>query len=95
MPGVDWIPGVVHLKMACQLVTGDIKGALKTNANFFQECPGVSQVTSLALLAAGKKETALETQKKCLETINNAANGIPVFGHVKGKLAVGENYSDN
>ena len=93
MPGVDWIPGVAQLKTVCQLVTGDFKGAATTHVNFCQECPGMSQLFSLALLATGDKEAALETQKKCLGTINNVANGIPVVGHVKGKLAVVEQYS--
>lgn len=36
-------------------------------------------------LVAGNVDGAVETQKKCLRTINDVANGIPVIGHVKGK----------
>lgn len=86
MPGVDWIPGVSQLKSAVQLITGDVEGAARTQENFAKECPVVSQVTSAVQVIAGDTDGALETQKRCLGTINNVANGIPVVGHVKGKL---------
>ena len=87
MPGGDWIPGFAQLKSLGQLVTGDAEGAAQTQKNFFRECPGVSQVTSVAQLAAGDADGALETQKRCFGTVNNVANGIPVVGHVKGKIS--------
>ncbi|XP_012279076.1 uncharacterized protein LOC105698984 [Orussus abietinus] len=92
MPGIDWIPGVSQVKALAQAVTGDTEGAMKTMENFCRECPGVSQVTSVVQLAAGDAEGALETQKICLGTVNNVANGIPVIGHAKGIIhhAVGD-----
>ncbi|XP_014214078.1 uncharacterized protein LOC106643444 [Copidosoma floridanum] len=97
MPGVDWIPGVSQLKATLQAVTGDTEGAKRTMVNFVRECPGVSQVTSVVQLAAGDAEGALETQKICLGTVNNVANGIPVVGHVKGAIhhAVGDHEGGN
>jgi hypothetical protein len=49
----------------------------KTQQDFIQQCPVVSQVTSIVQLVSGDKSGALETQKKCLGTINSAANSIP------------------
>ena len=71
---------------------GDFDGAKITQQDFIQQCPVVSQVTSIVQLISGDESGALETQKKCLGTINNAANSIPGIGHVKGfvHLAVGD-----
>ncbi|XP_017886517.1 uncharacterized protein LOC108628834 [Ceratina calcarata] len=97
MPGIDWIPGVSHVKSLVQAVTGDTEGAARTMENFHKECPIVSQVTSIVQLAAGDAEGALETQKRCLGTVNNVANGIPVIGHAKGLVhhAVGDHEGGN
>lgn len=84
MPGPDWIPVVSQVKSLVQAVTGDVKGARKTQENFSRECPIVSQVRSVVELAAGDKEAALDTQLRCLGTVNNVADGLPVVGHVKG-----------
>lgn len=62
----------------------DFEGARETTRNFVQECPGVSQMTSVVQLSTGDVDGALETQKKCLGTVNNVANGIPGIGHAKG-----------
>lgn len=85
MPGIDWIPGVSQVKSLAQAITGDFEGAAKTAENFTRECPVVSQITSAVQLAAGDIDGAIETQKICLGTVNNVANGIPVVGHVKGE----------
>lgn len=97
MPGVDWIPGVSQLKSIVQLATGDVDGALNTQANFLQECPVVAQGTSVVQLCTGDSSGALETQRRCLGTVNNVANGVPVIGHIKGVIhhAVGDHDGGN
>ena len=84
MPGVDWIPGVSHLKAGIQLITGDVEGAGRTMKNFHQECPVVSQLVAGAALVAGDEEFAKETWDKGVGTVNNMLNSTPVVGHVKG-----------
>lgn len=86
MPGIDWIPGVSQIKAAAQLLTGDVDGALRTQENFFRECPIASQVTSVVQVFAGDVDGAVETQRRCLGTVNNVTNSIPVVGHAKGFL---------
>ena len=84
MPGIDWIPGLAQVKTLAQLVTGDVQGALRTNLNFCRECPLVSPAYSVCQVIDGDTDGAWETQKICLGTVNNFANGLPVVGHVKG-----------
>uniref|UniRef100_A0AC34FH74 Uncharacterized protein n=1 Tax=Panagrolaimus sp. ES5 TaxID=591445 RepID=A0AC34FH74_9BILA len=86
MPGADWIPVVSQIKSIVQLCAGDEDGFRKTNENFVKECPIVSQVTSVVQLIGGDADGALETQKKCLGTLNNVANGVPLIGHIKGGI---------
>jgi len=82
----DWIPGVSQLKSICQLVTGDVEGAARTQENFVRECPVVSQSVALGQLIAGDEDGAKETWDRGVGTISNVANGIPVVGHVKGEF---------
>ena len=80
------LPGISQLKSIVQLATGDVNGALKTQEDFFQTCPVVSQVTGCVQLITGNEEAAGETFKKGLDTINSIANSIPVVGHLKAAV---------
>lgn len=44
MGSVNSIPVVAQVKIAAQLISGDIAGAEQTNRDFNQQCPGISQV---------------------------------------------------
>lgn len=83
---MDWFPVVSQVKSLVQVISGDTEGARQTQENFSKQCPIVSQTRSLVELGLGKKEAAGNTQKEFLGTVNNVANGIPVFGHVKGAI---------
>ena len=74
MPGLNWVPGLSQLKSVCQLVTGDVVGAAKTQEDFFRECPVLSQVTGTVQAIAGDTEGAQETFNRGLTTINNVVN---------------------
>ena len=81
---MNWLPGISQLKSVVQLATLDFEGAAKTQKDFFQQCPIVSQVTAGVQLLTGNEELAENTFKKGLGTLNGVANGIPVIGHFKG-----------
>ncbi|KAH9522800.1 hypothetical protein DERF_006358 [Dermatophagoides farinae] len=81
MPGGDWIPVLSQMKSFVQVITGDMEGACQTQANFSRECPIVSQNW---LVVMG--EAAIETQRRCLSTMNDFVDGLPIVGHVKGGI---------
>jgi len=83
---LDWIPVVSQVKSAVQMIRGDREGALKTQENFCSTCPLVSQVKSVVEVISGNHEQARQTQLHFADTMSNAANAIPIIGHVKGAV---------
>ena len=84
---MDWIPFVSQLKSAVQVVSGDTKGAWKTQERFVKTCPIVSQTYSLKQISmdrdyAGARNTQLEFGK----WLWNGADSVPVLGHAKGGI---------
>ncbi len=68
------------------MVTGDTKGAARTQSNFVKSCPVVSQVTWAVHKLEGDDKAAEATNEAFLNTMSGVADGLPVVGHVKGAL---------
>lgn len=82
---MDAIPVFSQAKSLVQLICGQREQAKKTQVNFSQQCPVVSQGRSLVEWSVGKNsKAAIETQKECGRFVLSALNGIPGIGHVKG-----------
>ena len=83
---MNWLPGVSQLKSIVQLTTFDFEGAVRTQKDFFQQCPIVSQVTAGVQAMTGHEELAAKTFAKGIGTLSGVANSIPVVGHAKGLI---------
>lgn len=61
---MDWIPGISQVKSLVQIIAGDRKGAERTQQNFLETCPVVSQGTSAVYAMKGDKKKANEVGRK-------------------------------
>lgn len=85
----DGIVGVSQIKSAAQYMTGDKKGAFRTNRNFWNQMPVVSQVKSLGQIMAGHGAEAQHTQAIFLrETITPILDSAPFIGQVKAAIHI-------
>ena len=76
----DYTPGLSQVKSIIQFCCGDTKGAKKTQDNFTQVCPIISQLRAVGEYFLGRREEAVDTLiggSKFIDT-------IPVAGHAKG-----------
>ncbi len=78
---MDSLPLVSQVKSCIQLLSGDSKGALKTQENFFEAGLLGSQLKSLIDFSKGDFKRAWWRQAHFIE---NTVNGIPIAGHMKG-----------
>ena len=86
MSFLDAIPGVSQAKSFVQWVSGDEKGATRTQENFSKWCPVVSQARS-AVEATYDTDQARRTQESFRDNfLEPAADGTPGVGHVKGAV---------
>lgn len=83
---MDWIPIISQVKSLVQATVGDSAGAKRTQENFSQQCPVVSQLRSAgeAILYENGSERARKTQMVQLQFLFDISDGIPVVGHIKG-----------
>ncbi len=75
-----------QLKSAVQAVCGDLEGTQRTQENFLDTCPVVSQGKSFVQWASDDAEGARRTQLKFVKVVSDFADGIPVVGHAKGAI---------
>ena len=84
---MDGIPVVSQLKSAVQALSGDTKGARKTQERFVKTCPIVSQTYSLKQIAVDRDYAgAINTQLEFGKWLWNIADSVPVLGHAKGGI---------
>eukprot|EP00697_Spironema_sp_BW2_P013720 gnl/Spiro4/3962_TR1973_c0_g2_i1.p1 gnl/Spiro4/3962_TR1973_c0_g2~~gnl/Spiro4/3962_TR1973_c0_g2_i1.p1 ORF type:complete len:532 (-),score=96.42 gnl/Spiro4/3962_TR1973_c0_g2_i1:100-1581(-) len=86
MGAVDSIPVVSQLKSLVQVSFGDAEGARNTQITFSRRCPIVSQSRSLAELIMGRPDHARATQIEFVHGLSDAADTVPVVGHIKGGI---------
>ena len=69
---------------------GDLQGAVNTQKKFHAKCPVAAQIKSFMELIDGDVGKAWRTQKEFflfwLETAIGFAEGMPVIGHIIGKV---------
>ncbi|KAF6198577.1 hypothetical protein GE061_008325 [Apolygus lucorum] len=72
-----------------QVISGDADGAKRTQENFVNTAPVVSQIKSAVHAAKGDNEAAKKTQEQFAHNLEEVADGLPVVGHIKGGVHIG------
>jgi hypothetical protein len=71
-----------------QVIGGDKEGARKTQEEFSNTCPIISQIKSAVQALTGDLNAAKETQEIFVVSAMEVVDGTPVIGHINIKGAI-------